>query len=128
MSAKPVILAVNHNRRNLELLAQFLGKDGFDVLGAATIEEFAQTLQGTASIQLALVDITDFDSKIWKQCEQLREKDIPLLIISPRQSAALQQESIASGAHGVLVKPLVTRELSDLIWRLLEQDQNSQTK
>ena len=44
---------------------------------------------------------------------------VRLLVISPRQSASMQQQSIAHGAQSVLVKPLVVRELVELIRTLL---------
>ena len=43
-------------------------------------------------------------------------------MISPKQSAAIQQASLTHGARGVLIKPLVVRELLGLIRSLLEED------
>jgi hypothetical protein len=40
---------------------------------------------------LALVDITGFDRTIWERCEGLRHHKIPFLVLSPRQSASIQQ-------------------------------------
>ena len=40
MKAAPLILAVDRNRRNLELLGQFLGKEGYQLLTASTPDEF----------------------------------------------------------------------------------------
>ena len=122
MNAAALILVVNSNRRNLELLGQFLVKNGCTVVSAASLDEFDWVLQGTEPVRLALVDITDFDSKIWERCESLRKKGIPFLMVSPRHSNAIQQEGIKHGAQGVLVKPLVTRELLSLIRSLLEED------
>ncbi|MEI7988890.1 MAG: hypothetical protein WCI88_07600 [Chloroflexota bacterium] len=53
--------------------------------------------------------------------EKIRQKGIPLLIVSAKQSASIQKESIKRGASGVLVKPLVRRELSSLINGILEE-------
>ncbi len=120
MNAKPLILAVNSNRRNLELLEQFLVKNGYAVVSASTLDEFAQALQGDKPIRLALVDITDFDPRIWEQCRDLHEKEIPFLIVSPRHISAVQQTEIPRGAQGVLVKPLAPQELLGLVRGLLE--------
>lgn len=122
MSASPEILAVDRNVRNLELLAQFLGKEGYRVRPAATMEEFDVALSNPGSLGFALVDLAGFEQSIWSRCERLRGLGIPLLIISPRQSAAVQQASLAHGAHGVLVKPLAVRELLSLIRTLLGQE------
>jgi len=119
VSEKPVILTVNKNRRNLDLLAQFLGKAGYAAAPASDLEAFTQTLDEREDIRLALVDITGFDRHIWQPCETLRQQGIPLLIISPKMSSAIQQEGIRRGAKGVLSKPLATSELLGLIRQLL---------
>jgi DNA-binding response OmpR family regulator len=122
MNARPVILAVDHNHRNLELLSQFLGREGYQTRTAATLEEFDQVLAGANSIGLALVDIVGFDRTIWERCEALRHHKIPFLVLSPRQSSAIQQTSLSHGARGVLIKPLIVRELLGVIRSLLEED------
>ena len=122
MKADPVILAVDHNHRNLELLNHFLGREGYHTRTATTLEEFDLVLAEANSIGLALVDITGFDRRIWERCEGLRHHSIPFLVLSPRQSNAIQQASITHGARGVLIKPLVVKELLGLIHSLLEED------
>jgi DNA-binding response OmpR family regulator len=122
MKAISRILAVDRNHRNLELLSQFLGREGYQTRPAATLEEFDQALAEVNSIGLALVDIAGFDRTIWERCEGLRHHKIPFLVLSPRQSAAIQQASLTHGARGVLIKPLVVRELLGLIRSLLEED------
>ena len=122
MKAIAVILAVDRNHRNLELLSQFLVREGYQTRPAATLEEFDQALAEANGIGLALVDIAGFDRAIWERCEELRHHKIPFLVLSPRQSAAIQQASLTHGARGVLIKPLVVRELLGLIRSLLEED------
>jgi DNA-binding response OmpR family regulator len=122
MKAISVILAVDRNHRNLELLSQFLEREGYQTRPAATLEEFDQALAEANGIGLALVDIAGFDRAIWERCEELRHHKIPFLVISPKQSAAIQQASLTHGARGVLIKPLVVRELLGLIRSLLEED------
>jgi DNA-binding response OmpR family regulator len=122
MNAGPVILAVDRNRRNLELLRQFLMKEGYQVHIAASPEEFDVALAEPDRIGMALVDIAGFDGSIWERCEGLRRQRIPFVVLSPKQSAAIQQASFSHGAHGVLVKPLVVKELMGIIRGLLEED------
>lgn len=117
---KPLILAVDSNRRNVELLGQFLSKEGYQVISANDLQEFEQALNEPAEISLALVDIAGFNRQIWELCQQLQARSIPFLIISPRQSATLQQESLEHGARSMLVKPLVIRELLRLVRSLLK--------
>jgi DNA-binding response OmpR family regulator len=122
MKAIPIILAVDRNHRNLELLSQFLGREGYQTRTAATLEEFDQALAAISDIGLALVDIAGFDRTIWERCEGLRHHKIPFLVLSPRHSSAIQQASLSHGAHGILIKPLVVKELLGLIVSLLDSD------
>ncbi len=120
MTLKHLLLIVGANRRNLELLAQLLGKEGYETIAAASLQECDQVLTGSQAISLALVDIGGFDRSIWERCERLREKDIPLFILSPKQSAIIQQESQAHGARGVLIKPLIAKQLIALVYTVLK--------
>ena len=44
MKDTPVILVVDHNRRNLEVLSGFIGRGGYQTRTAAGLEEFDQAL------------------------------------------------------------------------------------
>jgi DNA-binding response OmpR family regulator len=121
VNVSKIILTVDRNLRNLDLLAQFLNKAGYSTIQATNLEEIGEALNGTSIIALALVDISGFDRTIWNSCEQIREKHIPLLVLSPRQSDMIQQESLSHGAHSVLVKPLVVKKLFALIRGLTEE-------
>lgn len=122
MKAISVILAVDRNHRNLELLSQFLEREGYQTLTAATLEECDQVLADADGIGMALVDISGFDRRIWERCEGLRHHKIPFLVLSPKQSVALQQASLTHGARGILIKPLMVKELLGLVRSLLEED------
>jgi len=121
MNPKRFLLTVGANKRNLELLAQFLDKEGYQTIAAATLDEFDQALNGSVEFKLALLDISGFDRGIWEHCERVQKKGIPLLVISPKKSAAIQQESLTHGARGVLVKPLVVKELIALVRQLIAE-------
>jgi DNA-binding response OmpR family regulator len=123
MKTNAAILLVNRNQRNLELLAEFLGKGGYAISTASSLEEFDQALAGEKDVGVALVDITGFDQAIWERCEQLRSKKRPFLVVSPRHSAAIQQVSLSHGARGVMIKPLVAKELMGLIQSMLEEQE-----
>lgn len=114
------ILILDRNRRNLALMTQFLEQQGYQTLPILSLEEVAHTLAPSNTISLALIDITGFDSSVWTVCQQLREQEIPFLVISPRHQAAIQQASVASGAIGLLGKPLAMREFAQLIRDLLK--------
>jgi DNA-binding response OmpR family regulator len=115
-----VVLTADRNQRNLELLKQFLENAGFSTMQASSVEEIYDALKGPEVIALALVDISGFDRSIWECCEQMKAKSIPLMILSPKHSMAIQQESLMHGARGVLVKPLVVKEMLALVQSLIE--------
>ena len=119
MTENSIILAVDRNHRNLELLAQFLNKEGYQTIAADSFEEVAQAISQPARIGMALVDISGFDRRIWDCCEQLRNHQIPFLILSPKQSVAIQHESLCHGARSMLVKPLIVRDLLSIVHSLL---------
>lgn len=119
--AGATILLVNHLPRNLELLAQFLEQAGYQTISAANYADFDQALGQQAGINGALVDIAGFDSQIWQRCEQLRAAKIPFLVVSPQQSAAIQEAGLSHGARSVMVKPLVIKELVRVIQSILTE-------
>lgn len=115
------ILLVNHLPRNLKLLAEYLGKEGFSTVSASTYAEFDDALSQQTPIDGALVDIAGYDTQIWIRCERLRAAKIPFLVVSPQQSAAIQQAGLAHGARSVMVKPLVIKELIGVIKSILAE-------
>lgn len=115
------ILLVNHLRRNLQLLTEFLEKEGYATFSVSTYAEFDEVLRQQTPIDGALVDIAGYDSHIWERCEQLRAAKVPFLVVSPQQSAAIQQAGLAHGARSVMVKPLVVKELIRVIQSILTE-------
>lgn len=119
-TAPRTLLLVSHLPRNLQLLEDFLKNAGYATLAATSYEEFDQLLTQPQAIDGGLIDIAGFDAAIWTRCEQLRAAKVPFLIFSPKQSAAIQQASLSHGAKGVMVKPLVVKELIGVIRSILE--------
>lgn len=118
-NAPRTLLLASRLPRNLQLLAEFLGKEGYATLTATSYEEFDQVLTHPQAIAGGLIDIAGFDTEIWTRCEHLRTAKIPFLIVSPRQSAVIQQVGLSHGAKGVMVKPLVVKELIRVIQSIL---------
>ncbi len=84
---------------------------------ASSFEEVARAIDQPDKIGIALVDISGFDRRIWDCCEQLRSHQIPFLILSPKQSAAIGHESFSRGARSILVKPLIVKDLLSIVNR-----------
>ncbi|MHB9109847.1 MAG: response regulator [Armatimonadota bacterium] len=118
----PIVLAIDRNPRNLELMQQFLEKNGYRVVAASTLEEIDRVLLGPERIRLALVDIAGFDRAIWDRCERMRTEQIPFLVIYPHQRVGIQEKSLEHGARGMLEKPLGQKELLGLVKTLLGEE------
>ena len=116
---RPLILVVNHNQRNLTLLADYLGRQGYRTILVHDIETCIALLAGQEKLDAALVDVSDFDATIWQCCTLLQANNIPFIVISQKQSNKLLQTSIHHGARNVMVKPLVIKELLYALQRLL---------
>ena len=115
-----LILTVDRNKRNLELLTQFLTKQGYESLAVSSVEDFDEALKQVENFRLALVDIAGFDRQIWQYCERLAENGIPLLILSPPHVSSIHQESLSHGAQGVLFKPLVLKEFTSMLHQMFQ--------
>ncbi|GAB4329349.1 MAG: hypothetical protein Kow0037_04390 [Calditrichia bacterium] len=111
----PIVLALDKNRRNLELLDQFLRKNQYEVIGLTEPEKVPEYLDTGADIKVALIDIGGFDRRIWETCELLRTHDIPFVVISPKLTELIFANSYKSGASNVLQKPLQIKQLLSLI-------------
>ena len=116
---KTTILSVGSNRANLELLSQQLVKEGYETVGAASLEELDNSIQEKKDFAVALIDLSGFDQQIWERCEALRKAKIPFIVISPQRSPIIQRDSMKHGASGLLVKPLGIKELMEYIHTLL---------
>src|SRR5262249_44626616 len=102
MGVTPLVLTVDRNKRNLELLAQFLAKEGYQTRSVSTLEDFEQALEHVHTFGLALIDISGFDRSIWQYCEKLSDHGVPILIVSPQNLSRIRQESFSHGAQEVL--------------------------
>lgn len=94
-------------------------QQGYQTFCVTTLSEFECTLNELSDIKLVLLDIANFNSSIWECCKQLQNQQIPFLIILPKQSGAIQNQSFAHGARSMLIKPLVIQQLLGLIKTLL---------
>jgi DNA-binding response OmpR family regulator len=124
MTERRSILAAATNAKNLQLLKQVLEKEGYPVIAVDSLEGIDAALLENKDIALALLDLSGFDRRVWERCERIRETGIPFLLISARQSSAIQKESISRGAHGILVKPLVIKELLGLVRSFMDEQQD----
>lgn len=114
------ILVVNSNSRNLDILKSFLEDNGYFFIGVSTYEDIEVEISQGLTIDLVLLDITGFSSKIWDYCKIFSEKGIPVITLSPKNDPVVKKEGMIHGSRSILVKPLVMNEILNLIKNLLE--------
>ncbi len=112
---KPVVLLLDTNRSTLEALAQELGQEAYEVIGATSLDELDHVLQGEAKFALVVIDLSGFDESIWERCDRMHAAKIPFIIIAPQRSPVIQRNSMKHDASGLLVKPLTVKELVEHI-------------
>jgi len=118
LAKKPVIVVANSNQADLGQLSQQLVKEGYDTLGAASLEQLDERIQKSKKIDLVLIDLSGFDQRIWERCDTLRRAKTPYIVISPQRSPLIQRESMKHGASCLLVKPLGIKDLLEYIYTL----------
>jgi DNA-binding response OmpR family regulator len=111
MSTGLPILVVACNQRNLDVLAQFLGKTGYKTHSIKDLHTLALLFESSLAYGLAMVDISGFEHEIWQHCKTLSSQGIPLLIIAPQAHQQIQYVGLAHGAKSVMFKPLVAKQL-----------------
>lgn len=116
MAAAATILAVEANRRNLELLLELLRRHGYETMGVAGLEDLDRAL-GAEPPDLVLMDVVGLDSSLWDRCQRMRDAGIPFVLIS--KPAAGGQPGLTHGAEAVLTKPLVAKELLEIVRSLV---------
>lgn len=117
-----VILVVGANPRNLELLADVLGRQGYCVVPGDSVEACDRDLCvrcGGRPVALALIDIAGLDLQGWEGCKCLCGRRVPVLVLSRRMDSHVREAWLANGARAVLAKPLAPRDLLGTIRGLL---------
>jgi DNA-binding response OmpR family regulator len=119
MSSTYLIGVMSSNVRNVELVSEVLKKEGYRTRGVNSIIDLDDLLKAPERPSAILLDLSGFDRTIWERCERIREAQIPFIIISPNPHVNVKKEGIAQGARGILVKPLVIKDLIQLVRSLL---------
>ena len=120
MGEAALILALGKRERNLELLADLLKNGGYDVEIATSMGEFDELLKQRDDVALAVLDVDGFTEDIWKRCEQLNDRDIPMLVLAAQIPPAMRQKAVSRGAQTILEKPVDKADLQATIRGLME--------
>ena len=122
MSDRKRVLVAAAGKRNLELLQQFLGQEGFETVPAGSLADIRLALEQTPSIDIAVLDVSGLSSEVWAFCDKLRERSVPFVVISGAHSAGVEGRAARTGARVVMTKPLVVSNLMRVIHAMLGAD------
>lgn len=113
------VLLICKNKNNLELLSDFLKKNGIYSQGCLDLKE-AITMD-LDEISLSLIDLSGYDRSVLKLLSIFFEKKVPFIVIYPPQA---KDKNIVPppGSKGILIKPLNPKTLLSLIKNFLEED------
>ena len=109
------ILTIEDEPEMTELLATWLGKEGFEVIVAASGKEALKKIRTGSSPDLILLDMMLPDMSGLEVCQRLRimkKRPFPILILSARQQLADKVAGLDSGADDYITKPFDFEELA----------------
>lgn len=116
MSAAPAddaahVLVVDDDSRIRQLLARFLGSNGYRVTGAADAREARQKI-GSLDFDLMVLDVMMPGEDGLSLTRTLKaEKDVPILLLTARADGDDRIRGLETGADDYLTKPFEPREL-----------------
>lgn len=88
------------------LVADFLKKDGHEVLEAEDGEQAIRIFEQNRDVQLLILDIMMPEKDGWEVCREIREtSDVPVLLLSARSQEFDQLSGFEAGADDYVTKP-----------------------
>jgi two-component system OmpR family response regulator len=121
METKDRILIVDDDPEIRQLLVDYLLRNGFEAVPAASGREMAQMLERHA-VDLVVLDLMLPDADGLTLCRDLRSRsNLPVLMLTARGEEADRILGIEMGADDYLVKPFSPRELLARIKSILRR-------
>ena len=107
------VLVVDDDPDILVILTDNLELDGYFVLTASTGREVLRLLENFQDIELVILDLSLPDIDGMQLCVTIRERsDVPIIMLTARDSIADKVLGFERGADDYLVKPFDYLELS----------------
>ncbi|MGO0061328.1 ATP-binding protein [Brevibacillus fluminis] len=124
------VLAVDDEPTNLRVLQSVLAGDGYDVYTASSGLAAIEILKGRHDFDLVLMDVMMPKMSGYEACRIIREDyslyDLPLLMLTVRNSPEDLAAGFEAGANDFVVKPFVAKELRARVGTLLRMKQSAQ--
>ena len=119
---EPQILLVEDDERIRQALRLALADEGCQVVEARSGEEALELLT-SATVDLVLLDLMLSGPSGTEVCRSLRQRsDVPVIMLSARDSEVDKAVSLELGADDYVTKPFSWRELAERIRAVLERD------
>jgi len=112
-------LLIETNRKNLEILSAFLEKHAIEVRGVAAMEDALEA--DVRCFDVAVIDLSGLDGRVWDFCKRLHEGRVPFLIIYP-PSAGCRSAMRPAGCGVALEKPLDPATLLSMVSAVLREE------
>ncbi|EFW90708.1 response regulator receiver protein [Haladaptatus paucihalophilus DX253] len=122
MTASSSVLVLSKNERNLSLLADLVSEEGCEATTVTSVAEFDTVLRDEASIAVAVLDTEGYTADLWKRCDDLHERGVPMVVLTPETSPRLRREAISRGVRSILEKPVDTADLRATIRGMLSAE------
>lgn len=119
------ILLVEDDARIAEVAIAYLERAGFKVIHTFTGRE-ALTLISTGPTALVVLDLMLPDLSGEAICRELKERDIPVIILTAKSSEEERLAGFALGADDYIVKPFSPREMVARVQAVLKRAGNTE--
>lgn len=124
------ILAVDDEPTNLRVLKSILDNDEYEVLTAQNGIEAIEVLKRNNDIDLVLMDVMMQGMSGYEACRKIRVQytlhDLPILILTVRNTIEDIEIGFDSGANDFVTKPFVAKELRARVSNLLQMKKSVQ--
>lgn len=115
------ILVVEDQRNLQRSVLAALSEAGFDTVGASTIGEAAEQLSTNVSAVILDIMLPDGSGLDWLQDVRRAGKNVPVILLTARDSVLDRVAGLDSGADDYIVKPFAVDELLARIRALLRR-------
>jgi DNA-binding response OmpR family regulator len=123
---RPGILVVDDDSSMQELFAIVLGRGGFDVLAANTLEDARAFLKGVLP-DLILLDLNLDGVDGLAAAQELSEAlpAVPVVVVSGSSDPHTRSLALSAGARGFIAKPINPRNFAGEVKRYLEAESHA---
>lgn len=117
------ILAVDDETTNLRVLKSILDDDEYQILTASNGIEALEIIKKN-NVDLVLMDVMMYGMNGYETCSKIREEyslyELPVIIVTVRDTAEDIETGFRSGANDFVTKPFVAKELRARVSNLMQ--------